>query len=89
MAVSSYHIEISSSAEKVLKKIPEKNLRRITKAILGLATDPHPFGSVKLSGEGQAYRIRIGNYRVIYEIINKELLILVLKIGHRKEVYRF
>jgi mRNA interferase RelE/StbE len=88
MAASRYRLEISSSAEKSLKKIPHKDQLRLSQAILGLATDPHPSGSIKLSGEENCYRIRMGNYRIIYEIVGRKLLILVLKIAHRKEVYR-
>ncbi len=88
MAASKYSLQISASAEKFLKKLPDRDLRRITKAILDLAADPHPHGSVKLAGDENCYRIRVGNYRVIYEIQDKILLILILKVGHRKDVYR-
>lgn len=88
MAASKYHVEISSSAEKFFRKLPQKDLIRITSAILALRDDPYPVGCVKLSGEENCYRIRIGNYRIVYEMLAKKLLILILKIGHRKDVYR-
>lgn len=83
-----YRIEISSSAEKSLKKIPSKDLNKIIKAIQILAINPFPDNCRKLSGEENAFRIRQGNYRIIYEVIGKKLLILILKIGHRKDIYR-
>lgn len=88
MAASKYTLKISASAEKSFKKLPDRDLRRVTKAILDLAADPHPHGSIKLAGEENCYRIRVGNYRVIYEIQDRVLMILILKVGHRKDVYR-
>ena len=86
--MAKYKIEISSSAEKSLKKIPKKDISKIVEAIQKLAISPFPDGSRKLRGEEGAYRIRQGNYRIIYEVIEKKLIILVLKLGHRKEVYK-
>jgi mRNA interferase RelE/StbE len=86
--VANYKIEISSSAEKSLKKISKKDLAKIVEAILVLSITPFPEGSRKLAGEDGTYRIRQGDYRIIYEVEGKKLLILVLKIGHRKDIYR-
>jgi len=86
--VANYRIVIGSQAEKSLKKIPKKDLVRVVAAIQGLAVDPFPPSCRKLAGEESAYRIRQGVYRIIYEVRNRELLIMVLKIGHRKDVYR-
>lgn len=83
-----YRIEIIKSAEKSLAKIPEASMIKIVAAIQSLARDPLPSGVKKLSGEQNTYRIRVGNYRIIYEIHHKIILIQVLKIGDRKEVYR-
>jgi mRNA interferase RelE/StbE len=83
----SYRIEILRSARKQLEKIEERDLNRIIDAIRLLAENPHPSGSKKLSGR-QAWRIRIGTYRVIYEVHDKELVILVVTVDHRREVYR-
>ncbi|MES2769187.1 MAG: type II toxin-antitoxin system RelE/ParE family toxin [Bdellovibrionota bacterium] len=83
-----FKIEISSTAEKALKKIPKKDLVRIVSLIQTLAINPFPSGCKKLSGEEETFRIRQGNYRIIYEIRKNKLLILILKIGHRKEIYR-
>ena len=82
-----YNIEISSSAEKSLKKVPKKDISKIIKTIQHLAITPFPSGSRKLQGEEDVYRVRQGHYRIIYEVLAKKLVILVLKIGHRKDIY--
>jgi mRNA interferase RelE/StbE len=86
--VEKYKILISNSAEKSLKKIPKRDLQRITREIHALSLNPFPAGCRKLSGEDHVYRVRVGTYRIIYEIDGGELIIWVLKVGHRKEVYR-
>ena len=83
-----YKIEISSSAEKALKKIPKKDIIKIVQTINQLAISPFPEGSRKLVGEENTYRVRKGNYRVLYEVLNKKLIVLVLKIGNRKDIYK-
>lgn len=83
-----YKIEISSTAEKTLKKIPKADLKKIVEAIQILGINPFPEGCRKLSGEEGTYRVRQGNYRIIYEVERKKLIILVLKVGHRKDVYK-
>ncbi len=86
--MANYRIEISSSAEKSLKKIPKKDINKIIESIQILAINPYPDGCRKLAGEENAFRIRQGHYRIIYEVEGKKLLILILKIGHRKDIYR-
>jgi mRNA interferase RelE/StbE len=86
--VANYKVKISSSAEKSLKKIPKKDISKIIELIQMLTIQPFPQGCRKLSGEEDVYRVRQGNYRVIYEVIDNELIILVLKIGYRKDVYK-
>ena len=86
--MAKYRIEIGKTATKQLKKINIKDRTRLTKKILSLADNPHPHGSIKMKGDSSAYRVRVGNYRIIYDVIEREIVILVLKIGHRKEVYR-
>ena len=86
--MANYRIEISTSAERSLKKIPNKDISKIVEAIQVLAINPYPDNCRKLSGEDNTFRIRQGNYRIIYEVLGKKLLILILKIGHRKDVYR-
>lgn len=86
--MANYKIEISSTAEKSLKKIPKKDLLKVVQSIQQLAIVPFPEGCRKLKGAEDVYRIRQGNYRIIYEVVNKKLTILVLKIGRRKDIYK-
>lgn len=69
-------------------KLPHDVPRRIGQAIDGLETDPHPPGSKKLTGEDDLYRLRVGDYRVIYQVENRQLFVLVVSIGHRRDIYR-
>jgi mRNA interferase RelE/StbE len=83
--VAQYRLLIKASAAKELRAIPNKRDRqRIVKRILGLETDPRPPGSQKLSGR-ERYRIR---HRIVYGIEKDELVVYVVKIGHRRDVYR-
>jgi len=82
-----YAVEILRLAQRQLAKVAGEERRRIISAIQALAHDPRPHGSKKLSGR-PAWRIRVGEYRVIYEIHDDRLLVLVVAIGHRKDVYR-
>ena len=82
-----YKILIRKSAAKELDKIPKRDLQRITKRIKSLSKNPRPSGSEKLSGQ-ERYRIRQGNYRIVYSIQDKEHSVWIVKIGHRGEVYR-
>lgn len=86
--MASYEIEISRTAEKQLKKIAGEDQLRVVRAVLALADQPRPRGSRKLAGYDDVFRIRVGSFRVLYSISNTRLVILVLKIGHRKDVYR-
>ena len=83
-----HSIEISRTAEKQLKRLNRDNQRRVVKAIVALAEDPRPPGSRKLAGYDDVFRIRVGPYRVLYSVSGKKLVIIILKIGHRKDVYR-
>ena len=83
-----WRIEIKPRAEKALGDIPNPHRRRIAKAIDGLARAPRPAGCVKLTGADNAYRIRVGDYRIVYEIADKVLIVYVVRVGHRKDVYR-
>ena len=75
------------SAVKEIEVLPQRDRRRIVGRIQGLSSDPRPPGCEKLSGQDK-YRVRKGVYRVVYSVDDEELSILVVKIGHRKEVYR-
>lgn len=83
-----YKIFLSRSSEKALKKIPKHDLRRVLAKLESLKIDPFPDGCKKLEGEAHAFRVRVGVYRIIYDVIGTNLIIFVLKIAHRKEVYR-
>ncbi|HOH37874.1 MAG TPA: type II toxin-antitoxin system RelE/ParE family toxin [Spirochaetota bacterium] len=82
-----YFIEITPSAARDYKKIPHAELTKINKLINSLSQNPRPSGSKKLENRN-AYRVRSGNYRIIYEISDKILTVCVIRIRHRKEVYK-
>ena len=82
-----YSIEFVPSARRALAKLPLPMRKRIQVAIDDLADNPFPPGVKKLQGE-DGYRIRVGDYRVIYEVEQGRLTVLVIRIGHRREVYR-
>jgi len=82
-----YTVEILRKAQKQLSRIERMDRERIIKAVESLVDNPRPPGCKRLSGR-PAWRIRIGPYRVIYEIQDARLLVLVVEIGHRREVYR-
>ncbi|HHH72508.1 MAG TPA: type II toxin-antitoxin system RelE/ParE family toxin [Sulfuricurvum sp.] len=83
----SYNIEIKKSAAKEIAALPQNDLVRIVEKIQGLSDDPRPPGCKKLSGD-EKYRLRAGNYRILYKIEDSELIIYVVKVGHRRDVYR-
>jgi mRNA interferase RelE/StbE len=85
--MSPYKIELKPSAQRELKKLPKRLQRRIVNKIDLLADDPRPSGAEKLSGGYDYYRIRVGDYRILYEIQDKVLLVIVIRVAHRKEVY--
>ena len=83
-----YRIEVKRSAAKALKKIPKPDRRRISEKIDSLAEELPSPESTKLKGENPFHRIRVGDYRIIYEIQDEVLVILIVKVGHRKDIYR-
>ncbi len=86
--MGSCEIEISRTAEKQLKKLPTDDQLRVVRAVLALAEEPHPRGSRRLSGYDDVFRVRVGRYRVLYSVFESRLVIIILKVGHRKDVYR-
>ena len=82
-----YKIFFKKSVEKDFKKIPKKYLLKILEKIDELKINPKPDGSEKLTGY-DLYRIRQGSYRIVYSIQDQELIIWVIKVGHRKEIYK-
>ncbi len=85
--MAEYNIYFKASVEKDLNKIPQKDVKKILQKIALLATNPRPSGVEKLT-EKEWYRIRQGHYRILYCIEDSKLTILVIKISHRKDVYR-
>lgn len=84
-----YEVQISESAEKFLKKIPKKDRSRIIDKIDALEDEPMPLGSIKLQGHKESlYRIRSGDYRIVYSLKKAMLVILIVEIGHRRDIYR-
>jgi mRNA interferase RelE/StbE len=82
-----YKIVLRKSVAKDLKGIPKKDARRIVAAIKALTGNPRPPGTKKLSGQ-ERYRIRQGNYRILYSIEDEVLIVTVVKVGNRRDVYR-
>lgn len=83
-----YQIEFLRSAIKELRSLPKDVQVRIGRAIDGLGSDPRPSGAKTLQGDGKRLRIRIGDYRVIYRLEDDRLVVLVVKVGHRREIYK-
>lgn len=83
-----YTVRITRPAKQALRKIDRKDQQRIAARINQLAADPRPEGTRKLSGEQDLYRVRVGDYRVIYQVEDQALVVLVIRIGHRRDVYR-
>ena len=87
--MSRYRLEIRPSVEKDLRKIRDARLRqRLDGALEKLAENPRRMGAEKMSGGENRYRFRVGDYRIIYEIHDAVLLVLILAVGDRKEIYR-
>jgi len=84
----SYRVEITRKAAKQVKSLSQEVQERIRAEIKALADNPRPAGAKKISGKENFYRVRVGDYRILYEIQNKILLVLVIEVGHRREIYR-
>ena len=85
--MAAYNIFFKRSVEKDFESIPRKDLKKILDRIQLLAEDPRPAGCEKLTGQ-ERYRVRQGKYRIVYSIQDNELTIWIVKVGHRKDVYR-
>ena len=85
--MASYNVLVKRSAAKEIEALPLKDRRRVVTRIEGLAANPRPVGCEKLSGE-EKYRIRQGDYRVLYEIVDRDLIVTVVRVGNRRDVYR-
>lgn len=85
--MASYKIDVTRTARKAIESLPKPYVKAVTEAIRALSEDPRPNGCTKLSGQ-PGYRIRVGVYRIIYEIKDDVLIVVVIGVGHRKDVYR-
>ena len=83
-----YSVEFKKSAAKTLRKLPRSIQKRIIDKLSEIENSPPPSVETKLKGNNPFHRIRVGDYRIIYEIQNNILVILVIKIGHRKDIYK-
>ncbi len=86
--MATYRIEVSATADRQIRKLPRADQVRVIRVIRALSTDPRPPGCRKLSGYDDVFRVRIGRYRVLYSIEDRRLVIIVLKVGDRKDIYR-
>ena len=83
-----YRIQFKKSARKEIAALPKRDQRRVVSAIEALSDDPRPEGVRKLTGTEDAYRLRVGDYRIVYQITDNVLTVFVVRVGHRKDVYR-
>ncbi|BAY60780.1 plasmid stabilization system [Calothrix brevissima NIES-22] len=83
-----YEVKFTKGASKAFKKLSQELQDRIQPKIDNLAIEPRPSGVKKLKGEENTYRIRVGDYRIIYEIFDDVLLVSVVEVGHRSDVYK-
>ena len=88
MPTRRYRIELKPSAAKSLARLPVDLQKRIVRAVEILAGDPRPHGVAKMAGDDNLWRVRVGDFRIVYEIHDDMLLVMVLRIGHRREVSR-
>ena len=85
----SYTVQVSRSAEKFLRALTDKKLyQRLRETVDLLETNPRPNNCIKLQGETELYRVRVGDYRIVYQIQDRQLVVLVVQIGHRRQIYR-
>ena len=85
--MANYKIFIKPSAKKELESLPQNDLNKIVEKIKNLSINPRPHGAEKLSGDDK-YRVRQANYRILYTIKDDKLIVIVIKIGHRRDIYR-
>jgi mRNA interferase RelE/StbE len=86
--MASYSIEWKSASAKELRKLPKPVIARVVAAVEALAGDPRPDGVRKLAGSENTYRIRVGEYRVVYNIFDRRLVVEVVRVRDRKDVYK-
>ena len=84
----SYEIEVAPQAARQFKKLPRDAQERVGRCIDGLGADPRPPGCEKISGHANLYRVRAGDYRVVYQIHDDRLVVIVILVGDRRDIYR-
>lgn len=82
-----YTIEIEPRAQRQIRALPRDAQRRITDALAQLADEPRPPDTRRLTGHDRAYRLRVGSYRIVYEVEDRIRVVLIIEVGHRREVY--
>ena len=87
MSRQGYIVRIKRSAEKEMDRLPESVFERLVEAILSLERDPRPRGAKKLRGV-EDYRLRVGQYRILYSVEDRERVVVISAVGHRRDVYR-
>ena len=85
--MGSYNIEWKHSAARELRRLPREAVLRILQAVEQLATEPYPHGVRKLVGSERTYRSRVGDYRVVHNVVSSTLIIQIIRVGHRRDVY--
>ncbi len=83
-----YAVECTTAARRQFRKVPRPVRAMVKPEIDALTSDPRPHGVEKMSGEENAYRVRVGDYRIIYEIHDAVLIVVVVRVGHRPEAYQ-
>ena len=86
--MSVYRVELARRAVRALAALPRQEQLRVRAAVDLLATQPRPPGAMKLTGERRAYRVRVGDYRIVYEVFDDRLVVQVVRISHRRDVYK-
>lgn len=86
--MASYRLEWRRSTKKDLRHIATEDIPRVISAAEDLIHNPFPLGCTKLSGSDRSYRIRVGDYRILYDVFSDRLIIEVIRVGHRKDVYK-
>ena len=86
--MATFQIEWKKSALRELKRLDRKIIPRVISAVESLSTDPFPSGVRKLQGSDNTYRVRVGRYRIVYEIFQAKIVIVIIRVRHRKDAYR-
>jgi mRNA interferase RelE/StbE len=86
--MATYKIVLTSAARRDLRSLPRSIVRRVDAKLLGLGKDPRPQDAKKLRDRDELLRVRVGDYRILYRVEDDRLVVLVVRIGHRREVYR-